>query len=259
MLKKERRKMRVRAQIVEHLKIGRAYYLLGLHAPEIARTAEAGQFINIRCAETLDPLLRRPFSFYSIDRDAGIIKILYEVKGRGTEILSKYKVGDFLDIMGPLGRGIDELDNGGIQVILLGGGVGGAPMAALAEKLHECGMRAIRVLLGASTMDRLIPFDVFKSLGIEVSAATEDGSLGYKGFVTDLLKKQLEKFERKDCLVYACGPKEMLKAAAEICRNKGVKCIVLMDALMACGVGACQGCALKVRDEIGRASCRERV
>jgi len=242
--------MMLKAEIVEHIKKGQAYYLLSLYAPEIACVAEAGQFVNIRCTDTLDPLLRRPFSFYSIDRDAGIIKILYEVKGRGTEILSRYKVGDFLDIMGPLGRGISvpEKDS---QVILVGGGVGGAPMAALAEKLYDYDIKEICVLLGASTKDRLIPFDVFQSLGIEVSAATEDGSLGYGGFITDLLIENIERFSREKCLVYACGPKGMLKAAAEICSQRKVRCIVLMDALMACGVGACQSCVLRVRNEKG--------
>ncbi|NLO88861.1 MAG: dihydroorotate dehydrogenase electron transfer subunit [Clostridia bacterium] len=241
--------MKLKAEIVEHTRKGH-YFLLSLYAPEIARVAEAGQFVNIRCANTLDPLLRRPFSFYSIDRDTGMIKILYEVKGRGTEILSGYQEGDFLDIMGPLGRGISVPEKGS-QVILVGGGVGSAPMAALAEKLYNHDIKEICVLLGASTRDRLIPFEVFQSLGLEISAATEDGSMGYKGFVTDLLLENIERFSREKCLVYACGPKGMLRATAKICNQRKVRCIVLMDAFMACGVGACQSCVHKVRKEKG--------
>lgn len=240
--------MRAKAKIVEHVNVGPGYYLLGMLAPEIAAKAEAGQFIHIRCIETRDPLLRRPFSFYSIDPGSGIIKILYEVRGIGTRLLSRYPEGEALDILGPLGNGF-KVSGPYVKAILVGGGIGGAPMFALAQKLRYHGVKEIKLLLGAPTKDKILPRDDFYSLGAEVEIATDDGSAGHHGPVTDLLPPAIEQAGNSDCTVFACGPDRMLRAVAEICSYRQVSCQLSMDAFMGCGVGACQSCACKIRDD----------
>lgn len=250
--------LQVEAKIVKHVNVGPDYYLLELTAPEIACQAQPGQFVHVKCQEGKDPLLRRPFSFYGIDRDKGIIKILYEVRGYGTDLLSKQPEGYRLDIMGPLGNGfcIGTSNN---TAVLIGGGIGSAPMAALARRLPEYGFKSTIVLLGAPIKEKIIPFEEFETAGAEIKTATDDGSMGHKGFVSDLLPSVLQGTDKK-AEVFACGPFKMLKAVSEACNKYGVSCQVSLDEIMACGVGACQGCACKVYrndEEVYERACTE--
>lgn len=243
--------MGVPAQILAHREVAKDIFFLELLAPEIAGSAVPGQFIHVRCKNLYDPLLRRPFSLSLIDRAAGTVSIVYEVRGKGTLLLTAYSEGQFLDILGPLGKGF-EISTLGPEnrAVLLGGGVGAAPMAALAQALANSRLRNISVLLGAASKEKLFPGNLFTGSGAEIFLATDDGSQGHQGMVTQLLP-QFVSGEAEGCVVFACGPRGMLKAVAEYCLSKNIPCQLSMEAVMACGVGACQGCACRVRGEYG--------
>lgn len=238
--------MQIKAKITEHHQVARDIFLMTLFAPKIAVSAKAGQFIHIKCSDSLDPLLRRPFSLSIIDKEAGSITIIYEVRGRGTKLLSKFCVGQELDILGPLGNSFLTDDSSNGKAVLVGGGIGSPPMIALAQTLLERGISDVTVLLGAVAQDKLIPEGLFDKK-VKLLFATDDGSKGHKGFVTELLPK--ETLEKGQCSVYACGPDEMLKTVAKYCLINNIPCRLSLEAIMACGVGACQGCVCKVLGE----------
>ena len=243
--------MLVKAYIVDHHPVAKDIYLLAFSAPQIALSAKAGQFVHIRCSEGVDPLLRRPFSISAIDREAGTISIIYEIRGRGTKILSHYSVGQALDVLGPLGNwfSLGKLKSES-RAILIGGGIGAPPMAALTQALAEKGLSQVKVILGAATKDKLCPEELFMKTGAEVFLATDDGTRGHHGFVTELLPQLISEKPDK-FFVFACGPKGMLKAVGDFCLQRNISCQLSLEEIMACGVGACQGCACKVSSEDG--------
>lgn len=238
--------MQIYAQILEHSRIAEDIYLLTLSATEIAGSAKPGQFIHIRCGSSFDPLLRRPFSISNVDKAAGSISVIYEVRGRGTKILSTHTVGQTLDIMGPLGSSfsISHICPGS-GAVLVGGGIGAPPMAALAQALTGKGLKKVKVLLGAASKEKLLPEEIFKRAGAEVQIATDDGSVGHKGLVTELLPPLVLNAADKPA-VFACGPEGMLKAVGTFCLNNDLPCQLSLESVMACGVGACQGCVRRV-------------
>jgi len=235
---------------------------MAVSTPGIARQARPGQFVHLRCQNSIEPLLRRPFSFHRIK--GGSFEILYKVIGRGTNLLAKRRKGDTIDILGPLGNGFDIQRTSGSRgspslepsraqprgertAILIAGGIGVAPLLALAEELTD--RRNCLVLIGAKTKKRILCAKDFKKLGVKVHLATDDGSRGYKGFVTDLLRKVL--LLTVNCelsSIYACGPKLMLKEVARIAKSFRIVAYGSLEENMACGIGACLGCAIKTRD-----------
>ena len=229
------------AEVREHKRLGgeAGFYLLRLRAPEVAAQARPGQFIMLRTDQGLDPLLARPFSIHG---GAGPdILILYQAVGKGTRLLSRIAPGEKLALWGPLGRGFD-LDSP--DLVLAAGGMGVAPLAFAAQVLAERGARA-RFLWGlpgaqghAELNEHSKAHDVAGAAALSLSS--EDGSLGSKGLVTALLER-----EAPGCGgVLACGPMPMLKAAAALCTRVGAPCQASLAAPMACGVGACLGCAV---------------
>lgn len=230
----------LRAEIVRTERISNDIYRFTLHAPAIAEAARPGQFIMVRVQEGYDPLLRRPFSIHQATAD-GRIQILFKVIGRGTGIMATLDAGQRLDMIGPLGRGFTrDRDR---RICLLGGGVGIAPLFYLArDLLREVHPSQIRVLLGARAKEELATLaGDFGNMGLEVQTATDDGSLGYRGMVTDLLGG-LEK--QVPWSVYACGPYPMMRTAAQVCKEKGWRCQVSLETFMACGLAACLGCTV---------------
>ncbi|MCI5122058.1 MAG: dihydroorotate dehydrogenase electron transfer subunit [Candidatus Electrothrix sp. AUS4] len=215
-------------------------YRLTLQAPRIAAHAQPGQFVMVRVSDGLDPLLRRPFSIHRVFAN-GNISLLFKVIGKGTEMLAHRCLGDELDLVGPLGNGFVLPDEG--PVCLIGGGMGIAPLLFLAEQLHSTGRETgdDYVLLGARTQDELTPLDEeFAALGYTVQRATDDGSIGHKGFIPDLLDFILPEMTQ----VYTCGPHPMMKNVVRQCQQAEVKCQVSLETHMACGMGACLGCAV---------------
>ncbi len=234
----------ISSRIVSQKEIAPDTFLLRLYAPEIAENAVPGQFVMVRpgLEEERDPLLRRPFSVHRADPDAQQIEILYRVVGRGTRMIARKQAGSHLQVLGPLGRGF-SLPKGKIP-ILVGGGLGTAPLLFLADVLEE--KRAV-VVLGAVTRSQLLRLQDFSSTGLEVLVATEDGSLGNRGLVTEVLDRllgRLEKDARKNVVVFSCGPMPMMRAVAGLCGNYSVECQVSLETAMACGLGLCLGCAV---------------
>ncbi|MFH1202009.1 MAG: dihydroorotate dehydrogenase electron transfer subunit [Candidatus Omnitrophota bacterium] len=250
------------ARIIKNIKVGRKYFKMSLDCADIAREAEPGQFVTIRVADEYEPLLRRPFSIHRVKGKN--LEILYKVVGQGTEILSEKKKGQYLDVLGPLGNGFDyrgtndpttlKFRRAGERrgMILIAGGMGVAPLLFLAEtmikRLKVKGER-LKVLVGARTKNQILCEDEFKKLGCEVKIATDDGSKGFPGTATDLLKNILPlAISHKPLAIYACGPKPMLKEIAALSRKFNIPAHGSLEAHMACGIGACMGCVVKTKD-----------
>lgn len=243
-------------RISRNEKVAHDFYKMRLESPYLARTIKPGQFIEIRSSDSSEPLLRRPFSVHRILKNG--IEILYEVLGRGTTALSQRKAGKYLDIIGPLGNGFDirlTAYNLPLTAILIAGGMGVAPLVALAEKLVHSpwsivhGKKKIYALLGAATKDRIICERDFKKIDIEVVISTEDGSKGKKGLVTEVLTSLLSTIDYGPSTIYACGPNAMLEEVARIAGLLRIPCQVSLEEYMACGVGVCLGCPVKVRSK----------
>src|SRR3989338_125845 len=229
------------------------YFRMGLEAPSLARLAKPGQFVQVRCGETTDPLLRRPLGIHRVkgegSRGKGI-EILYEVVGRGTGFLSRKKEVEFLDVLGPLGNGFN-LPSFTLHpspfTLLIAGGIGVAPLVFLAEVLAERKIKSV-VLLGAKTKKKILCEKDFNRAGAEVHITTDDGTCGCKGLVPKLFEDILRTTNHESLTtIYACGPEPMLKCIAGISERYSVHCQALLEEKMACGFGACLGCTVKVR------------
>lgn len=209
-----------------------------LESPPIATVAKPGQFVMVRVAESTDPLLRRPFSICNT-RNGDTLLLLYRVVGKGTRIMAEIGTGKQLSIMGPLGQGFRVTERNQ-SVFLVAGGLGLAPLVFFAELVGE---RRCILFTGYGSGADIIPLERIGSEGIQTFIATEDGSKGHKGLVTELLEEKLVGAGHD--MVCACGPLPMLRKVAAICLEKGVDCQVSLESAMACGLGACQGCAVK--------------
>jgi len=234
----------IKVKIVSNQRLSGNYRHLEFESGIIARQARAGQFVNIRVADTCEPLLRRPISIHMVR--ASKVKIIYEIIGTGTQLLSGKKAGEFLDIIGPLGNGFDyprpTAKSAQAKNILIAGGMGVAPLVFLAEKLK---LSKPLVLIGARSKKQMICVPEFKSLGCTVKLATDDGSVGFKGRVTDLLKTVLGQI--KPAGLFSCGPHLMLKTVAQLaCENK-ITAQLSLEEHMACGIGACLGCVVATK------------
>lgn len=231
--------------------------LFCLISPYLAKVSSAGQFLHIKIKSTI---LRRPFSIHKVHRDK--VYILLKVKGRGTSVLSQYRKGDMLNVIGPLGKGFNiglqaagcRLQGKEIQGILVAGGMGVAPLVFLGEKLREmqnarCKMQNL-VLLGAKNKDGVLCEQEFNKLGFKVFVATQDGSRGYRGTVLDLLQNKLLTLRSMSYAdIYACGPKEMLFEMSEILEDHpSIKCQVSFEQFMGCGLGICCGCTIETKN-----------
>ncbi|MDD5129766.1 MAG: dihydroorotate dehydrogenase electron transfer subunit [Candidatus Omnitrophica bacterium] len=230
----------IKARIISNQRRNGNYGHLEFESTVIAQQAQPGQFVNIKVNNTWDPLLRRPISIHGVSGSK--VKIIYEIIGKGTQILSQRRPGEFLDIIGPLGHGFDCLrpdKSGQHKNIIVAGGMGVAPLVFLAEKLK---LSKPLVLIGAATKKQILCLQEFKALGCAIKIATDDGSAGFKGRVTDLLNIVLGQV--KPGSLFSCGPQPMLKAVARIaCENK-IPAQLSLEAHMACGVGACLGCEI---------------
>ena len=223
------------------------HFMMGLswHSEEGSYgDVRAGQFVMLKVSDDYDPLLRRPFGIYSHIRseeatgDVETVEIIYRVVGKGTAIMSRLMPGTEIDILGPLGNGFPELEEGR-ELVMVAGGIGIAPFKMLAAKYPDSVL-----LFGAKDSSEAILVNDIKELGTRVKVATEDGSRGTCGLVTDLLSDHLN----KRSVVYACGPLGMLRAVSDMAYKNRVQCFVSLERGMACGVGACLGCAVRTKD-----------
>ncbi len=235
----------IKAKIISNLKQSGNYWYLEFESRLIAQHAVAGQFVNIRVTDGSTPLLRRPLSIHGVR--AQKVKVIYEIIGKGTQILSARKPGEFLDIIGPLGKGFDYQRLGKSREaknILIAGGMGVAPLVFLAEKLK---LSQPLVLIGARSQKQILCGKEFRALGCEVKVATDDGSRGFKGKVTDLLKHLLLTIDSGLLTIYSCGPHLMLKAVGQIAKDHKINAQLSLEEHMACGIGACLGCVVATK------------
>jgi dihydroorotate dehydrogenase electron transfer subunit len=251
--------LQVRTPVVVNRRLARDTYLLRVQAPELARLIRPGQFVMLRPTQGTDPLLGRPFALYDTYLDASGepagIDVVHLVVGKVTRLLASMRPGDTLDVWGPLGNGFPD-PQGTDHVALVAGGIGQTPfLAHIRELLGTRGYggqsprgRVSRVSLyyGVRTADLAAGVDDFREAGAEVHLASDDGSIGFRGFVTQLL----ETHEPPQHLV-GCGPEPMLKALAAIARRRGTPCHLSLETPMACGVGICFSCVTPVRTADG--------
>ncbi|MFH1665201.1 MAG: dihydroorotate dehydrogenase electron transfer subunit [Candidatus Omnitrophota bacterium] len=241
----------IKAKITANHEIAKSHFEMELESAYLGAVSSPGQFVNVKAmGDVTDPLLRIPLGVHKI-RGRGI-SLLYKAVGLGTKILSGRKQGETLDVLGPLGNGFDAAAvpaEKGARAVLVAGGHGIAPLYALAESLEAKNVK-IEFLIGVRSKDHIVCVEDLASMGAEVYIATEDGTCGYKGYVTDILKQRLRQNatgERRTT-IYACGPRPMLAAVAEIAKRGRIRAQVSLDAYMACGIGACLGCAVRTID-----------
>ena len=234
--------VKVNCELLKKEMLIEGIYKFSVKAPEIANVARAGQFLEIKVSETGEPFLRRPISIYNIDKENGIVEFIFQVKGRGTGILAERKIGDLIDIMGPLGFGgfkVQEYNN----VAIIGGGIGTYPLYELVKELK--GKANLNVYLGFRDKSLVTCEKEFEEIGLnKLVVTTDDGSYKEKGYAIDFMKKDIE--EHKVDMIFACGPLPMLKAVRAYAIENNIPCQISLEERMGCGIGACLGCAVKV-------------
>jgi len=213
---------------------------LRLSAERIAPLVRPGQFVMLRLPNLRDPLLGRPLAVYRTTPD-GFLDVVYLLVGKMTSRLARMKAGEPLEIWGPLGNGFDA--TGYDRIVMLAGGIGQTPFLMLAKQFGE---RAT-LLLGARTKDRICCVDDFRKVGTKVVIATDDGSEGYHGLVTELIPTAVSEANRTKVL--CCGPQPMLRSAFAECQKLGLPCDVSLESPMACGLGICYSCVVQYRQD----------
>jgi dihydroorotate dehydrogenase electron transfer subunit len=220
------------------------YYLFTILAPEIAIAAKPGQFIQIGVNDpgANDPILPRPISLFSRNEAEGSISFIFKVVGRGTGILAGKKKGELLTVRGPIGNGFSVAGTAR-NILLIAGGIGMPPLYFLAEHLQQTTLRKELLLFyGGRTRRDLLVLERWSGLGIKLFPATDDGSFGYHGIVTDYLFEEYQQMQTPPDFLAACGPGPMLKAVQDIAGALKIPGELSLEAHMACGVGACLGC-----------------
>jgi dihydroorotate dehydrogenase electron transfer subunit len=237
------------SKVLFNEKLGASYYKIGLSCTDQYSTAKPGQFVMLHAAGQAGTLLRRPFSIHNLIAANGVVEgleLLYKVVGRGTAALALQKPGDIVDILGPLGSGF-LIGRGARHIYVAGGGIGIAPLVFLVSQLHRQNydLANCRVFIGGRTHKDLLCVSDFVQLGVSVQTTTDDGSAGDQCLVTHPLETAVEHLAPD--IIAACGPMEMLTCIIGIAEKYGVPCQVSIETRMACGMGACLGCAVEGR------------
>ena len=240
-----------RVKVVKNIEVKKNYYKILLKSDIIVKKSLPGQFVHVRVSSVTEPLLRRPLSIHRVK--GSNFEILYEIKGRGTKILSEKKHGEYLDIIGPLGNGFNtrytipacrQAWHDTRYTILVAGGIGVAPLFFLAQKLKTKPL----VLIGANKRQKLVCVEDFRRLCCKVKIATDDGSMGFKGKVTELLTRILSTIDYRLSTIYACGPDAMLRELSKISIRNNMECQASLENFMGCGIGACLACVIKTKN-----------
>jgi dihydroorotate dehydrogenase electron transfer subunit len=248
------------AGVTENVLLARQTYRIRLRAPELARRVRPGQFLMLRLPGSADPLLGRPFALYDTVLDASGqpagVDVVYLVVGKLTGLLAGVKAGESVEVWGPLGNGFPSYE-GADHVGLVAGGIGQTPFLALARQLlgsrgyggQAAKREAGRVTLyyGVRSADLAAGVEDFRAAGASALLASDDGSVGHRGFVTDLLCSTSPLPDR----LVGCGPAPMLHTLAGVARDRNVPCDVSLETPMACGVGICFSCVTRVRTADG--------
>ena len=230
-------KLKMKSTVIEQKMIADGICSMWLDAKEIAVQAKPGQFISVYSNDK-SRVLPRPISICEIDREKGTLRIVYRVVGKGTEEFSKAEAGDSFEILGPLGNGFPTEEAKGKKVLMIGGGIGVPPMLQTAKEIEG---EAI-IVSGYRNQDLFLKEEL-ESAGT-LFIATEDGSVGTKGNVVDAIRENQIEAD----MMFACGPKPMLRALKNYALEKGIPCWISMEEKMACGVGACLACVCQSKD-----------
>lgn len=231
----------IKAKLIKKEKLIPGIFKFSVKADEITNIAKPGQFIEIRVNDDIEPFLRRPISIHNIDKENEILEFIFQVKGKGTTILSCKTEGDLIDIVGPLGHGTFEYENYQ-NLAIIGGGIGVFPLYELAKSARKEG-KSVNTYLGFRSKGLVVLEEEFKNVSNNLTLTTDDGSYSKKGFAIDFLRKDIE--DGKIHSIYACGPLPMLKAVRNLALEKNIPCQISLEELMACGLGVCLGCAVK--------------
>lgn len=234
-----------KVELVKKEQIKSDIYKYSVKSDEMANQAKPGQFLEIRVTDSIEPFLRRPISIHNVKKDEGIIEFIFQVKGKGTELLAERKEGELIDIIGPLGEGIFNT-NGYEKIAIIGGGIGIFPLYELAKQAKESG-KNVNMYLGFRNKEFVILENEYKEVANNFTLATDDGSYGKNGFAINFLKDDISK-NPVDC-IYACGPLPMLKAVQALAKEKNIPCQLSLEERMGCGMGVCIGCAVKYKTE----------
>lgn len=224
-------------------KLATDIYKMTIESEYVAQNAVPGQFVNVKCSEGINALLRRPISICNIDRSKKLLDIVFQVKGIGTEYLSQKQLGTEVDIIAPLGRPF-HISKDYKNIAVVGGGIGTFPLLYLLNQYQDTEKTAY---LGFRDKNCVVLKEEFASACNNLNISTDDGSYGHKGLVTELLRNDLK--ERPFDIVYTCGPMPMIKKVVELTTKYGVKCQVSLEQRMGCGIGACLVCACKTKKE----------
>lgn len=247
-----------RARVLDHRQIAKDTWQLSFDSQELAQSTRPGQFYMVRLADCNDPLIGRALAMFDRGFDSGgqasSVSVAYVVKGKFTRALSKLKVGQAIEVWGPLGNAFSKqaVDH----LILVAGGVGITPMLSVAadalglqsfalEPAPKRYAQAVTLCYGARTRDYLAGLPSFEALGVRLAIATEDGSLGYQGRVTEVLQEQLDQASGT-VRIACCGPEPMMQAVSTIASLRQVACEVSLETPMACGIGICFTCVAKI-------------
>lgn len=229
----------VKAPLVKNTEIGKGYFVSWFNAPEIAKNILPGQFVMMESGQYLP----RPFSVYELNGND--IGFLYKVIGGGTSFLSRLSSGSKVTINGPLGKPFIFPDDKKRPILIVAGGIGIATFLIVARKASEAGYK-IKTLYGARTIDDLVVAEELKKYG-DLESITDDGSSGKKGFVTELLTKELQRNKEQE--IFVCGPTPMLKSVIKVCNEFNVIAQVSFEERMACGFGICMSCVIKSKNK----------
>jgi dihydroorotate dehydrogenase electron transfer subunit len=211
-----------------------------------------GQFLTIRVSESSMPLLRRPFAFSEYNSKEKTASIIYQKRGKATETLVANTTNDSLGIIGPLGKSFPKPSTN--EAIVVAGGIGVGPILFLASTLRESNVNCT-FIFGCRTKTFIPDLELFRQLSPVI--CTDDGSMGFKGTTADYLKSVKDSIPSNSTL-YSCGPTPMLKSCHEFAKAKSLPCYVSVEQIMACGVGACMGCVVKINEEPGYArACKD--
>ncbi|MDP4094574.1 MAG: dihydroorotate dehydrogenase electron transfer subunit [Bacillota bacterium] len=216
-------------------------FLMNIESGYIAENAKPGQFVNIKCCEGLNALLRRPISICRVDRSEGTFDIVFQVKGTGTEFLCRKQAGETVDLIGPLGNSFD-IDDKYENIAVVGGGIGIFPLLFL---LNEKKATKKTAFLGFRNKELIVLRKEFEQASDKLNISTDDGSEGYNGLITDLLEKDI--VQAGYDMIYTCGPTPMIKKVCNIADSSSIKCQVSLEQRMGCGIGACLVCACKTK------------
>ncbi len=233
--------------VENNISLNRDCFLLALKSPISLQEIKPGQFVNVEVKDVADRILRRPISIHDVDLEKNILYIVVQKVGKATKKLSSVNKGEQLSIIFPLGNGFSTE---GKNPLLIGGGVGTAPLLLLAKEFRRKEITPT-ILIGARTNEQLFLTNRYNAVG-NLSISTEDGSVGEKGLVTvnSILNNDFD-------VVYCCGPTPMMKAVSEWAKERNIKCYVSLENRMACGIGACLCCVNETKDGHNVCVCTE--